>query len=179
MYGVSDTKGKSLAEVAKELLRLNLPIHGLRGQTYDGAANMSAKHFGAQAMIKQEQPQALYVHCGAHCTNLIAQKACLASILIRDFLDWVNQLGVLLSQSGKFKAIHETIAHAENPLCPTKWTVWNKAITAVLSQYGSVLASLKEMASGTSNTASTANGLLGRFCKGNSVGSKTSLTSGS
>lgn len=80
MYSVSDTTGKSLAGVDKDvLLRLNLPRHGLRGQTYDGAANMSGKHAGAQALIKQEQPLALYVHCGAHCTNLITQKACLAS----------------------------------------------------------------------------------------------------
>lgn len=177
LFGVSDTTGRSLADVAKDvLLRLNLPIHGLRGQTYDGAANMSGKHFGAQALIKQEQPLALYVHCGAHCTNLIAQKACLASSLIRDSLDWVHQLGVLFSQSGKFKAIHAAIAHAENtcytkikPLCPTRWTVRNKAITAVLSQYGSVLAALEEMASGASNTASTANGLLGQFRKGKTV----------
>ncbi|KAK0144414.1 hypothetical protein N1851_017198 [Merluccius polli] len=90
-----------------------------------------------------------------------------------DSLDWVNQLGVLLSHSGKFKAIHAAMAHAENPsctaikpLCPTRWTVRGKAITAVLSQYGSVLASLQEMAFGASNTASTANGLLGQFRKG-------------
>ena len=172
MYSVSETTGKSLAGVVKDvLLRLNLPRHGLRGQTYDGAANMAGKHAGAQALIKQEQPLALYVHCGAHCTNLITQKACLASVLIRDSLDWVNQLGVLLSHSGKFKAIHAAnpSCTAIKPLCPTRWTVRGKAITAVLSQYGSVLASLQEMACGTSNTASTANGLLGQFRKGKTV----------
>ncbi|XP_035984432.1 zinc finger MYM-type protein 1-like [Fundulus heteroclitus] len=177
LYSVSETTGKSLAAVVKDvLLRLNLPMHGLRGQTYDGAANMSGKHAGVQALIKQEQPLALFVHCGAHCTNLIAQKACLASVLIRDALDWVNQLGVLFSQSGKFKAIHAATAHTENPsctaikpLCPTRWAVRSKAIRDVLSQYGSVLASLQEMASGASNTASTANGLLGQFRKGKTV----------
>ena len=73
-------------------------MHGLQCQTHDRAANMSGKHAGAQALIKQEQSLALDVHCGAHCANLIAQKACLASVLIRDALDWVKQL-VLLSQS--------------------------------------------------------------------------------
>lgn len=177
LYSVSETTGKGLARVVKDvLLRLNLPLHGLRGQTYDGAANMSGKYAGAQALIKQEQPLALYVHCGAHCTNLVVQKACLASVLIRDSLDWVNQLGVLLSQSGKFKAIHAEIAHAENasftaikPLCPTRWAVRGKAITAVLTQYESVLASLKKMACGSSSTASTANGLLGQLSKGKTV----------
>ena len=74
LYSVSETTGKSLAGVVKDvLLRLNLPRHGLRGQTCDGA-NMAGKHAGAQALIKQEQPLALYIHCGAHCTNLITQK---------------------------------------------------------------------------------------------------------
>ncbi|XP_061899294.1 proline-rich protein 36-like [Entelurus aequoreus] len=70
----------------------------------------------------------------------------------RDALDWVNQLGVLLSQSGKFQAIHAATRHAENlsstaikPLCRTRWTVQSKAITGVLSPYASVLANLQEM----------------------------------
>uniref|UniRef100_A0A8C6NYU6 DUF4371 domain-containing protein n=1 Tax=Nothobranchius furzeri TaxID=105023 RepID=A0A8C6NYU6_NOTFU len=177
LYGVPETTGKARAEVVQDvLLRLNLPKQGLRGQTFDGAANMAGMHAGAQARIKQEQPLALYIHCGAHCTNLITQKVCSASVLVRDSLDWVNQLGVLLSHSGKFKAIHAAIAHAENPsftaikpLCPTRWTVRGKAITAVFSQYGSVLASLQEMACGASDTVSTANGLLGQFRKGKTV----------
>ena len=81
-----------------------------------------------------------------------------------------------MSHSEKFKAIHAAIAHAEDllctaikPLCPTRWTVRGKTITAVLSQYGSVLASLQEIACGASNTASTANGLLGQFRKGKTV----------
>ena len=63
---IPDTTEKSLAGVVKDvLLRLNLPMHGSRGQTYDGAANMSGKHAGAQVLTKQEQPLALYIHCGA------------------------------------------------------------------------------------------------------------------
>ena len=51
MYSVSETTGKSLAVVVKDgLLRLNLPRHGLRGQTYDGAANMAGANAGAQAI---------------------------------------------------------------------------------------------------------------------------------
>ena len=148
------------------LLRLNLPMSGLRGQTYDGAANMSGRHSGAQAVVKGQQPLALYVHCGAHCLNLITQAACQASPLIRDALQWVHELGTLSKQSGKFKAIfagiaadregHEGCATSLRPLCPTRWTVRGKAVTAVLSQYESVLSSLQEMASNGSDTGSRA-----------------------
>ena len=43
-YEVSLTTKENLAEVATDvLLHLNLPLSGLSGQTYDGAANMSGK----------------------------------------------------------------------------------------------------------------------------------------
>lgn len=45
LYGVAGTTGEEIARVAVDvLLRLNLPMSGLRGQTYDGAANMSGRH---------------------------------------------------------------------------------------------------------------------------------------
>lgn len=70
MYEVLVTTGENLAKVIMDvLLRLNLSISGLRGQAYDGAANMAGIYSGAQAFIKQHQPLAPYVHCGAHCVN--------------------------------------------------------------------------------------------------------------
>jgi len=88
LYEVSLTTGENLARVVKDvLLRLNLPITGLRGQAYDGAANMAGRYSGAQAIIQGEQPLAPYVHCGAHCVNLITQQACTASAAIRNSME--------------------------------------------------------------------------------------------
>ncbi|XP_072565314.1 zinc finger MYM-type protein 1-like [Paramormyrops kingsleyae] len=177
LYRVSDTTGQGIAKVAADvLLRLNLPLSGLRGQTYDGAANMAGKYTGAQAILRRQQPLALYVHCGAHCVNLITQAGCFASLLIRDCLSWVHQLGIIFGQSGKFRSIFENIAICEHaplitlkPLCPTRWTVRNSAIIAVLQQYKRVLDSLEEMAKSSSKTASTASGLFQHFTKGKTV----------
>ncbi|XP_047666557.1 zinc finger MYM-type protein 1-like [Tachysurus fulvidraco] len=174
LYEVSGTTGEDIARVAVDaLMRLNIPMSGLRGQTYDGAANMSGRHCGAQAQLKRQQPLALYVHCGSHCLNLITQSACLASPVIRDALQWVHELGTLSQQSGKFKSIFSAVAAGSEgpstslrPLCPTRWTVRGKAIKAVLSQYESVLSRLEEMASNGSNTGVRANGLRERFEKG-------------
>ena len=42
LYQVSSTTGQNIANMACDVMtRLNLPISQLRGQTYDGAANMS------------------------------------------------------------------------------------------------------------------------------------------
>lgn len=177
LYRTNDTTGKGLADMASDVLvRLNLPLSGLRSQTYDGSANMAGKYSGTQAVLKEKQPLALYIHCGAQCVNLITQKAVLASVLIHDALDWVHQLGLLLGQSGKSKAMLEYIAITQDmpymslkPLCPTRWVVRNRAITAVLNQYELVLTGLKEISLGSSSTASTANGLKEQFFKGKTV----------
>ena len=51
------TTGQNLANVAKDvLLRLNLSLDGLPGQTHDGAASMSGKYAGAQPCLTQAQP---------------------------------------------------------------------------------------------------------------------------
>ena len=42
-----------------------------RGQGYDGANTMSGAYSGAQHLIKDKRPNALYVHCGAHNLNLV------------------------------------------------------------------------------------------------------------
>ncbi|XP_060760237.1 zinc finger MYM-type protein 1-like [Neoarius graeffei] len=159
LYDTPATTGEQMAKLAVDmLLRLNLPISGLRGQTYDGAANMAGRFSGAQAVLKKEQPLALYVHCGAHCVNLITQCACNSSPLLRDALQWVHELGTLSNQSGKFKGIlaqhtvPEGPTRTVKPLCPTRWTVRGQAVQIVLSEYEAILNSLEEMASFGSDT---------------------------
>ncbi|XP_031727537.1 zinc finger MYM-type protein 1-like [Anarrhichthys ocellatus] len=176
LYEVPGTTGEQMAKLVVDvLLRLNLPISRLRGQTYDGAANMAGKFNGAQAVLKKEQPLALYVHCGAHCVNLITQCACSASPLVRDALQWVHDLGTLSNQSGKFKGvlaghgIGEGHIKSVKPLCPTRWTVRGQTVDTVLSQYEAILTSLEEMALAVSDSGPRANGLLERFLKGKTV----------
>ncbi len=43
----------------------------LVGQAYDGASVMSGKHSGVQFRIKEVVKQAFFVHCNAHCLNLV------------------------------------------------------------------------------------------------------------
>ena len=128
LYEASSTTGEHLWRIASDvLLRLNLPLSGLRGQTYDGAANLSGNLSRMRALVRSEQPLASFVHCGPHCVNLVTQKACLSTPVVRDALQWrASDLGGLFGQSGKFKTIFKQIAMTENvsfttikPLCAT------------------------------------------------------------
>ena len=176
LYEATSTTGENLARIISDvLLRLNLPISGLRGQAYDGAANMAGKYSGAQAVIQRVQPLAPNIHCGAHCVNLVTQQACSASCVVRNALDWIHDLGTFFGRSGKLKDKFKAIVAAEGegpalsirPLCPTRWIVRSPAIRAVLSQYGMVLSALEEMAANHSESASRAEGLHVRLQQGN------------
>ena len=135
---------------------------------------MSGLYNGAQALIREEQPLALYVHCVSHCINLATEAAVMQSSVIRNSLSLVNELGVLSSQSGKFQTIFKGAASSLydkvvrlRPLCPTRWTVRAKAIQHVLQQYESIVNALDEMSSQHGDSAIRAEGLLEKFRQGN------------
>ena len=175
LYNTDSTTGQSLSQLILDaLLRLDLPIRMLRGQTYDGASNMSGVYNGAQSLIKQTCPLATFVHCGSHCANLVAQQACESSPVVRDALSLVNELGVLMHQSGKSKAVLQNIISSVNPgsieairpLCPTRWTIRVAAMTTVLGQLRCVPDALDEISTGNGDTATRARGLCDKFSSG-------------
>jgi hypothetical protein len=112
----------------------------------------SGAYNGCQAVLRRDQPLASYVHCSAHCSNLIACACVASSLLVRDSVQHVNDFGVLCNASDNLKALFAKIArsNAENdeevvavpvavrnikPLCPTRWLVRVPAINATLDQY--------------------------------------------
>jgi Domain of unknown function (DUF4371)/hAT family C-terminal dimerisation region len=172
MYEASDSTGKTIASIVMDtLIRLQLPIESLRGQTYDGAANMAGAYNGCQAEIKKRQPLALYVHCGAHSCNLVAGHSAAAVVPIRDALQWVQELGTFYGASGKYKKMFASISvndqlvnlQAIKPLCPTRWLTRCSAVNSVLMQYQNVLSSLEEAESQMTAAGQRARGLLVKF----------------
>ena len=137
---------------------------------------MSGAYNGAQALMKEVQPVAIFVHCSAHCVNLVTEAACSASQLVRDAIDAVHELGLLSKQSGKFQTILASVASNETDsvltvrlLCPTRWTVRQRAIGKVVEQYEVILEALEEMAASTGNVATRASGLKTTFVKGSTL----------
>ena len=61
-YQTPDTTDATIAICVKDaLLRLDLSLTWLRGQTYVGASYTSGEYRGSQAIIAESQPLALYV----------------------------------------------------------------------------------------------------------------------
>ena len=45
------------SDIEDIILRLNLPVHKIRGQYYDGVSNMSGKKSGVAKLISEKQPK--------------------------------------------------------------------------------------------------------------------------
>jgi len=172
-----DTSGHSLANAVKDvLLRLTLPFDNLRAQTYDGAANMTGAFTGCQAVISQDNPLVLFFHCSAHCVNLVAEYTSESCVLVRDSLQFVNEIGVIYKRSVKYHNMFDIAANAYNspsslkPICPTRWLCRVQSVSAVLDQYAAVLSSIEEISMEASGEMATkAAALLDRFSDGKAV----------
>lgn len=139
-------------------------------------SNMSGQYKGCQALICEKQPLALFVHCGAHCTNLVSQTVSEAVVIVRDAMASLQELGALFSQSIKCRTAFTKITESDlvsgkcqqiRPLCPTRWLVRVAAIQALVNQYRQVLECLEEMSAASSgpSVSARASGLLAQLAK--------------
>ncbi|KAI6657042.1 Zinc finger MYM-type protein 1-like [Oopsacas minuta] len=132
IYEITTTTSKSIAGMVLDVLtRFALPLSNLRAQTYDGAVNMSSHYTSYQARVRQCQPLALYFHFASHISNLVMQNSIISSQLVRNALQWENELGVLMNRSHEvfyeiFIAEEKGETYELDPLeiprrrCPTK-----------------------------------------------------------
>lgn len=173
LYETSATTGEVLFKIIVDALqRMGLPINNLRGQCYDGAANMSGRFHGVKARIIEKQPAAIYVHCFNHSLNLAVQDALKSQTLIRDTLNTVHEIATLLRSSPKRMGIfrEEVEASSESylqprPLCPTRWVLRVKSVDAVLASFQSIMNTLEEISSSNDKAAAKASGLLSQMEK--------------
>ena len=73
----SGISGAAISDSIKSEIRsLGLTLDNCRGQGYDEAGNMAGRYNGAAALIKNDYPKALYVHCASHRLNLCVRSSC-------------------------------------------------------------------------------------------------------
>ena len=68
---LESTTAESIFTMLNEVLHdFDLPVSKLRGQCYDGAANMSGKVNGVVKKFQEIENRAIYIHCFGHLVNL-------------------------------------------------------------------------------------------------------------
>ena len=148
LYSTEATTSQALTNIIKDaMIRMNLSLDDLRGQCYDGAANMAGKINGVQAQIKALQPKALYVHCTAHRLQLAVQDAMTTVRELQDALGEVSRLIEFFRNSPKRLACLKGTGASSSlqPLCPTRWTCCEPALRSVLENWAAIRAALQEI----------------------------------
>uniref|UniRef100_A0A667WWJ6 DUF4371 domain-containing protein n=1 Tax=Myripristis murdjan TaxID=586833 RepID=A0A667WWJ6_9TELE len=90
----------------------------LVGQGYDGASVMSGKHSGVSARIQSLAKHAFYVHCNAHCLNLVIVDTVRAVPEASCFFSLLQRLYVFLSGSyvhQKWQDIQRSMYQEDQP----------------------------------------------------------------
>ena len=84
-------------EIKTILQNAGFVFENIRGMEFDGAANMSSKSAGVQAIIKQDSLLATYIHCAGHCLNLVIVLSC-SLTNTRNMLDKLKAVCLFLTQ---------------------------------------------------------------------------------
>ena len=75
-------------QICKDLEDLGMQLSDIRGQGYDGAANMASKRVGVQA-CREKSSLATHTHCSGHCLNVVISLSC-ALPVVSNVLDTVK-----------------------------------------------------------------------------------------
>ena len=99
-----------------KLQELGIDIADCRGQSYDGASNMSGKLTGQQTRVKEiAGATALYVHCCAHILNLVlCDIATYTSNEAKLFFGTLQKIYKFMTESlPRLNSLHKNIKESE------------------------------------------------------------------
>lgn len=124
----------------------------LVGQGYDGASVMSGKNSGVQARVREVAKQAFYVHCNAHCLNLVLVDTVKAIPEVEYFFSLVQKLYTFMSGSyvhtkwlKKQKEMYDGAPRELQRLSDTRWACQQKACKTILDRLPAIVSVLEEI----------------------------------
>ena len=156
------------AEGLSSYILTALHDHGLDpnnivSQGYDGASVMSGHCSSVQQRIKAVAPMAVYIHCYAHCLNLVLVDSTKSVAEAAEFFALLELLYIFMSTS-KVHTIYIQQQSSLNPTKPirqlqrlsdTRWACRFNAVDAVCSTYDSILATLQSIMDGNDKVKAT------------------------
>ena len=143
-----------------------LATQAMRGQGYDGAANMAGKCSGVRTRIQTEIPEVYYVHCYAHCLNLAVVKSCQLPI-VRNTIDTVKDVSYAFyyssKRTGRFKTMLQQADEEQldaldgrrkiKGLCETRWSSREDALNIFKSAHALINDTLDNLGNGGDRNA--------------------------
>ena len=150
----SGISGAAISDSIKSEIRsLGLTLDNCRGQGYDGAGNMAGRYDGAAALIKNDYPKALYVHCASHRLNLCVTSSC-KIMTIKNMMSDVKAVSDYFNSSPKLADYLKTNIVQIFPkdkhtklidLCRTRWIERLVALDRFQELYEAIMITLENI----------------------------------
>ena len=147
-----------LVQYIKDTLSLfNLHLPSIVSQGYDGASVMSGCMSGVQARIRELVPHAIYIHCHAHCLNLVLVDCVKSVSEASEFFSLIQSLYVFMSAS-KAHALFVQKQSEQHPgkqprelqrLSDTRWACRYTSLDCICSTFDTILVTLKLISNGS------------------------------
>lgn len=158
------------AESLHDHIKKFLDEHGISklpvvGQCYDGAAVMAGKVNGVQQRMRQDHPNAIYIHCMAHKLNLLLVEACKVNRVASGFFCVMESLYTFFGQPGTHHAFLQMqkqlgVKAELSALSDTRWACRWHNVSAVKNSFKSIMATLAEFSVPPYRRFTEASGLL-------------------
>ncbi|CAF3885704.1 unnamed protein product, partial [Rotaria sp. Silwood1] len=146
LYEISAQNALTIVEAIYDVIsRCGLDMINCRGQSYDGASNMSGIYGGVSSIILKQYSKAIYIHCVAHCLDLAVhdltdQCASVGNCIhcVKDIIDFIRRspkrLVILKNIFNQISLSYTTLT----ALCPTRWTMRAESYSSLLKNYEQV-----------------------------------------
>ena len=157
------------SHILKTLHHHKLNPSTIVSQGYDGASVMSGNCSGMQMRIKGVAPMAIYVHCYAHCLNLVLVDSTRNVREASEFFALMETLYVFISttKAHAIYVVQQSMLYPNKPVCQlqclsdTRWACRFFSVDAVYTTNGAILATFQVIADGDDRKRATkATGIL-------------------
>ncbi|XP_050516548.1 zinc finger MYM-type protein 1-like [Diabrotica virgifera virgifera] len=121
------------------------------GQGYDGARAVSGEFHGAQAVVRERYPLALYSHCAAHSFNLAVSSACNITAIrnclgtlesIHTFFIYPKRQNALQDAINEDETLRESRLKKLKKFCKTRWVEQHESVATYLHLQPAVIRAL-------------------------------------
>jgi len=153
---VHSTVGLELANtIISTLTGIGINLKYLRGQGYDGAANMRSIFIGVQAIIMQKHLKAIYTYCFAHCLNLCHNDASIVQ-QVRNTLGIMQEISAFFCVSAKRyyilrQKLEPKAFSGLKKMCEIRWVERHESILIFVEGFYEIVCALEEIMSEDNN----------------------------
>ncbi|XP_050315519.1 zinc finger MYM-type protein 1-like [Anthonomus grandis grandis] len=136
-YDVSDDRtSEALYTLVASVLSPFNYREKLVAQCYDGASVMAGHINGLQMKIKNDAPEATFIHCSAHKLNLVLQDGCKSIKECPIFFATLSGIPNFFHQSAKRTVVADNLIGKRIPsFCETRWASRSKIVLLLTNEY--------------------------------------------